>query len=126
MALEEATSSRRLADAKEYLSLVSIAEFKNGDIKKKAVETANDYVIKAGEKLAEATNKLNDKLLQNDKDYQERRRKASEELGLDVESTIKKQYDRELKLLKRKLKTAEATEKQSAEAILALKARTVA
>jgi hypothetical protein len=126
LALEEATSSRRLADAKEYLSLVSIAEFKNGDTKKKAVETANDFVIKAGEKLAEATNKLNDKLLQNDKDYQERRRKAREELGLDVESTIKKQYDRELKLLKRKLKTAEATEKQSAEAILALKARTVA
>jgi len=123
-ALEVTANERRVADATAYADEINTVTFESEDAKVAAVETANAAVVAAEEKLALSKKAIDDKKLQEEKDFQEKRKSFREKFGLDDISSIKQQYDKELAELKKGLNDQYLTEKEFRTKKLQLGAKT--
>ena len=118
VALDVTVAERRLQTAQDYQELISNATFNSEADKKKAVDAAVVATTAASAELVKAQKKVTEQKLKEEKEYHERVQRIRQELGLDKE---KLSYQQGLDALKAKLRQAEATEKESADAILAYK-----
>jgi len=120
VALDVVVAERRLQDAKDYSELISTAKYNSEAEKTKAVQTATDSVNAANAVLLKAQQAVNKNKLQEEKNHLDKVAKLRQELGLDKE---KLSYKAGLEALKIKLKAAEASEKETADAIAEYKAK---
>jgi len=114
LALDKALAEKRLQEAKDFSELISDAKFNSKEEKDKAVAAATDAVNAEAAALLKAEKAITKNKLQNEKEHLVKVAKLREELGLNKE---KLSYKEGLKALKKKLKEAEASEKESADAI---------
>lgn len=121
-ALGVTLAEQRLKDAKEYQELISSATFNSEADKQKAVEAANTAVTAANKELTKANKAVIKNKLDEEKDHLKKVADLRKELGLDKEKLV---YKEGLKALKKKLKDAEASEKESADKIAQYRAEKV-
>ncbi|MEA4976000.1 MAG: phage tail tape measure protein [Paludibacter sp.] len=113
-ALEIVLAEKRLQNAKTYLDLISQATFDSEEEKKKAVDDASKSVIAAETAVVAANEKALKLKKKQETDHQNEVAQIRKELGLDREILS---YKQGLAALKAKLKEAEASEKETADAI---------
>lgn len=113
-ALEIVLAEKRLQNAKTYLDLISQATFDSEEEKKKAVDDASKSVIAAETAVVAANAKALKLKKKQETDHQNEVAQIRKELGLDREILS---YKQGLAALKAKLKEAEASEKETADAI---------
>lgn len=123
LALEIASAEKRLQNAKTFLDLISQATFDSEDAKKKAIEDATKTVSTAETALISANAKALNLKKKQEKDHQNEVAKIRKELGLDREVLG---YQQGLDALREKLKAAEASEKETADAINSYKLARIA
>lgn len=123
LALEIASAEKRLQNAKTFLDLISQATFDSEDAKKKAIEDATKTVSTAETALISANAKALNLKKKQEKDHQQEVAKIRKELGLDREVLG---YQQGLDALREKLKAAEASEKETADAINSYKLERIA
>lgn len=121
-ALGVTLAEQRLKDAQEYQELISSATFNTEADKQKAVEAAKTAVTAANKELTKANKAVIKNKLDAEKDHLKKVADLRKELGLDKE---KLGYKEGLKALKKKLKDAEASEKESADKIAQYRAEKV-
>lgn len=125
MALDEAIAQRRLQDANDYAEIIRNATYNSDadkaqavDAAQAAVDAAKDTLLKSQEAIEkgkqQAKKKKDEDAEKLEKEHLEKVSKLRDDLGLNKE---KLNYQQGLDALKLKLKEAEATEKQSADAI---------
>jgi TP901 family phage tail tape measure protein len=124
LALEVTANERRVADANAYAKEIETVTFESEDAKLAAVETANQAIVAAEEKLALSKKAIDDKKLKEEEDFQEKRKSFRDKFGLDDISSVKKQYDKELAELKKGLNDQYLTEKEFRAKKLQLGAKT--
>lgn len=113
-ALEVTLAEARLKNAKDYLELISNATFDSEKEKKKAIKDAQKAITAAEKEGLKAQAKDQKTKEQQEKDHQNEIARLRRELGLDKEKLL---YKEGLEALKEKLKEAEASEKETAQAI---------
>lgn len=118
IALDIVLAERRLKEAQEYAELIRGTTYNTEADKKQAVAAATEAETAANIALNTAKRNQTAAEIKATKEHQDKLEQMRRELGLDKE---KLSYKAGLTALKAKLKDAEATEKQSADAILAYK-----
>lgn len=116
--LDKVLAEKRLQEAKDYAELIRGAKFNTKEDQDKAVTAATDAVNAESAALTKAEKAITKNRLQGEKEHLENVAKLREELGLNKE---KLSYQEGLKALRKKLKDAEASERESANAIQAYK-----
>lgn len=114
LALDKALAEKRLQEAKDHAALIRDAKFNTKEDKDKAVAAATDAVTAESEALLKAEKAITRNKLKENKEHLQAVAKLREELGLNKE---KLSYQEGLRALRKKLKDAEASEKESANAI---------
>jgi hypothetical protein len=122
-ALEIVLAQKRLDNAKDFFEIIEDANFDSEEEKKKAVEDASKAIIAADTALLDANAKSLKLKKDQEKEHLKEVEKIRKELGLDKEVLS---YKEGLKALKAKLKEAEATEKETADAVTKYKLSKVA
>lgn len=113
-ALDKVLAEKRLQEAIDYAALIRDAKFNTEEDRNKAVTAADEVVLAEKDALLKAEKAITKSKLAQQKEHLEKVAKLREELGLNKE---KLSYSKGLTALKKKLKDAEASEKESADAI---------
>lgn len=112
------TANAKLQNAKDYFVLISDAKYNSEEEKQRAILSAQNAVDAANKAILDAQKAANKNKLDEEKKHLEYVKRLRNELGLDKE---KLNYKEGLDALKKKLKEAEASEKESTDAINAYK-----
>ncbi len=125
-ALEITVAEKRLNDAKEYASLIEMQTFSSEEEKKKAIEKANSEIQKAEESLTDSQKKFSDTKYSQEEEYQQKRQALIDKYGLENNTSLSNQYQKELRELQDGLdeKLLIQKEYEKAKKILQLKAAT--
>lgn len=113
-ALDVVAAEKRLQNARLYLELISNATFDSEKEKAKAIEDASKAVVAAEAAELNAKEKSLKLKKKQEEDYWKKVAELRKELGLDKEILS---YQQGLDALKKKLKEAYASEKETADAI---------
>jgi TP901 family phage tail tape measure protein len=113
-ALDVVSAEKRLQNARLYLDLISNATFDSEKEKAKAIEDASKAVVAAEAAELNAKEKSLKLKKKQEEDYWKKVAELRKELGLDKEILS---YQQGLDALKKKLKEAYASEKETADAI---------
>jgi len=112
LALEQTVAERRLEDAKAYALQVSMFTYATEEEKVNATKSANDAIVNAELALATATKSIAQKKLDDEKEFQAKKKSFRDQFGLDDITSIKGQYQKELAELKKGLEEKLLTEKE--------------